>query len=849
MTRRHIPELLAPAGSLDAVRAALANGADAVYLGAERFNARDEGAQLTLDELAEACWLAHGRGARVYLTLNTLVKPAELEDALLLLGEAIDRGVDAAIVQDVGLIRLIQCVYPGFEIHGSTQMTVHDVSGAALLHALGVRRVVLAREDTIEDIRAIHAAVPELELESFVHGALCISYSGQCYMSGMISERSANRGSCAQSCRKDYSLSDTATGETLDRGYLISAKDLGAYEQLSEIADAGVHTLKIEGRKKRPEYVATVTRSYREFLGRVARGEPVAPSPSEARDLVQIYSRGFTRGMYAGRAGRDYITREQPDNRGMPLGEVVGYERGELIVEVTVPVQRGDGLGFEPPAGSAGTSVGFSVDGVRSLGARNGTVRQALATRTRVAAGWRVMRTSDAALLARAKESFASVGVQGAQRRTRLDVRAFGSAGSPLKLLVTAGDRSVTVRSEIELAPAKSRALDQTQLRAQLGRLGETPFALGTIDDQALAPGLFLPVSELNRLRQQAVEQLTHERDWERDARLAERQARIGEAVAGCGTRDAGCANGLGDESLPRTSRSHPASRIPHPFTLSADVYQLDDARSAADAGATEVTLDPFLRHPVPPVSRVRALAAELQERGIEFRLRTPTIVRPEERKTLDKWLALELPLLCGHAGLVAELGRAGRDVVADYAVNCFNQHTAAEFFALGAQRIVLSVELTCAEMAAVAAPWSCAGFDAVVYGRPEGMTIEHCVLSAAFDREPTTCRDLCVQKHPLVQITDPAGYTFPVATDSACRNRLLHSRPIEASEYLPELWRRGLRGYRLLFNVPGEPVREIVRRYREALDALAAGVRPPLHEIRELVGSSFTRGHFARAV
>src|SRR5690242_18050168 len=217
MTRRHIPELLAPAGSLDAVRAALANGADAVYLGAERFNARDEGAQLTLDELAEACWLAHGRGARVYLTLNTLVKPAELEDALLLLGEAIDRGVDAAIVQDVGLIRLIQCVYPGFEIHGSTQMTVHDVSGAALLHALGVRRVVLAREDTIEDIRAIHAAVPELELESFVHGALCISYSGQCYMSGMISERSANRGSCAQSCRKDYSLSDTATGETLDR--------------------------------------------------------------------------------------------------------------------------------------------------------------------------------------------------------------------------------------------------------------------------------------------------------------------------------------------------------------------------------------------------------------------------------------------------------------------------------------------------------------------------------------------------------------------------------------------------------------------------------------------------------
>src|SRR5919198_4174338 len=228
MSQRRIPELLSPAGSLDAVRAAVANGADAVYLGAERFNARDEGAQLTLDELAEACRLAHGRGKRVYLTLNTLVKPAELTDALLLLGECVDRGIDAVIVQDLGLVRLIQRMYPGLEIHGSTQMTVHDASGAAVLRELGVQREVLARENTIEDIRAIRSAVPELALKTFVHGALCISFSGQCYMSGMISERSANRGSCAQSCRKDYVLADADKGEELDAGFLISAKDLGA---------------------------------------------------------------------------------------------------------------------------------------------------------------------------------------------------------------------------------------------------------------------------------------------------------------------------------------------------------------------------------------------------------------------------------------------------------------------------------------------------------------------------------------------------------------------------------------------------------------------------------------------
>src|SRR5688500_15999482 len=290
MTRLAIPELLAPAGSLDAVRAALANGADAVYLGAERFNARDDGAQLSMEEVGEATRLAHERGRRIYLTLNTLVKPAELADALELLGDAIDRRVDAAIVQDIGLVRMIQRVYPGFEIHGSTQMTVHDATGAAVMKELGIERVVLARENTLEDIRAIRSTVPGIGLETFVHGALCISYSGQCYMSGMISERSANRGSCAQSCRKDYHLTDVKTGAELDTGYLISARDLGAGEHLEEIAKAGVGCLKVEGRKKKPEYVAVVTRSYRDWLDRIARGEPATPTAEQTGAQVRTIS-------------------------------------------------------------------------------------------------------------------------------------------------------------------------------------------------------------------------------------------------------------------------------------------------------------------------------------------------------------------------------------------------------------------------------------------------------------------------------------------------------------------------------------------------------------------------------
>jgi U32 family peptidase len=826
-----IPELLAPAGSLDAVRAAVANGADAVYMGASRFNARDEGAQLTLEELGEACRIAHERGRRIYLTLNILIKPAELVDALMFLGETIDLGIDAVIVQDIGLVRLIQRVYPTLEIHGSTQMTVHDESGAAVMQQLGVARVVLARENTLDDIRAIRAAVPDLGLESFIHGALCISYSGQCYMSGMISERSANRGSCAQSCRKDYVLTDSATGTELDRGYLISAKDLGAAEHLNEIADAGIVCLKVEGRKKKPEYVATVTRTYRDFLNRVEQGTFTPPSEQESQPLVQIFSRGFTGGMYGGRVGRDYVTRDQPDNRGIALGTVVGYERGELIVEVSQAIHVGDGLGFQPPDHVGGPTTGFTANAVRTVSTRP-SLRQAIQTSTRVDAGWRVVRTAEAGLLEKARASFAALPKEIRARKTRIDVRVFGSAGTPLKAAFKTGDEIVTVRSEVTLAPASKRSLDVAQLREQLGRLGDTPFVLGALDTGGLTDGLFIPISELNHLRQQAVDQLLMSRDWALQAKLAERRERIEEAV----------------RAVPRHRHHEPQARDLR-FNLSAQVFRIEDADAAAANGATEICFDPFLRHPPPPVARIRALQERLSGAGVGLRLRTPTIVRPEDRKSIQKWLDLGLPLLSGHLGLLADHASANRDVTADYAINVFNAHTAAEIFRLGARRIVASVELTAEELAQLVAPWDGNGFDVLLYGRPEGMTIEHCVLSAAFDRVATTCRDLCVQKHTNVTLTDPTGYSFPVATDSACRNRLLHSRPIDGAEFLPKLWRSGIRGYHAVFNVAGDDVATIVGGYRAALDALASGAKPDVDAVRDAVGAEYTRGHFARAV
>jgi putative protease len=406
-------------------------------------------------------------------------------------------------------------------------------------------------------------------------------------------------------------------------------------------------------------------------------------------------------------------------------------------------------------------------------------------------------------------------------------VRVFGAAGAPLKAVLTADGETTTERSDAPLTPATKRSLDAAQLREQLGRLGDTPFVLGDLDVSGLAAGLFLPVSDLNHLRQRAVEELLQRRDWAHAAVLADRAERIATAVR-----------------VEASSGDSAAS-----FTLAAEVFDLDDARAAARAGATEVVLDPFLRHPAPPRARVAALASELAESGATLRLRTPSVVRPEERRALQPWLDLGLPLLSGHLGLVAELGDAKRDIVADYAVNCFNGHTARELFAMGVRRITASVELTAEEIAQLVAPWNGAGFEIFLYGRPEGMNIEHCVLSAAFDREPTTCRDLCVQKHTNVELTDPTGYTFPVATDSACRNRLLHSRPVDGAQYLPRLWRAGVRSYRAVFNVRGDRVGDIVAAYRQMLAALAQSAPAPLDGVRAILGDEFTRGHFARAV
>ena len=526
------------------------------------------------------------------------------------------------------------------------------------MRELGIERVVLARENTLDDIRAIRAAVPELGLETFVHGALCISYSGQCFMSGMISERSANRGSCAQSCRKDYVLTDVD-----DRR--------GARPRLPHLGE-GSRGARSPRRHRR--------RRHRLPQGRGAEEEARSTSPP-SRTAIASFSTASRAGdrtravADGGRAARADLQPRlhaaactaaarvattsratHPDNRGRrarrrrrPRGRRA-HRRGDARRS-----HVGDGLGFEPPAERGGAAdrlrgrprCARCRRGTASSGRRSHAAR--LRVRRRLARG---AHLGSRAARARARELRRAAAPSSRSAKTRLDVRLFGSAGAPLKAVFIADGETVTVRSEITLAPASKRALDaRVAARAARPARRDAVRARRRSTLGGSRAGLFLPVSELNHLRQQAVDELLQRRDWARagDARRASRPR----STRRCRARRS-CARLAGAARRARAA-----------FDLVAEVFTLDDARTAAAAGATEIVLDPFLRHPTPPVdARARARRGAARARASTLRLRTPTIVRPEERRTLEKWLDLGLPILSGHLGLVAELSRAGRDVI-----------------------------------------------------------------------------------------------------------------------------------------------------------------------------------------
>lgn len=485
------PELLAPAGNREAFEAALAAGADAIYLGAGSFNARRNADNFGIDDLRAACRDAHLRGACVYLTANTLVFPGEMDDVLSMVTDAAEAGIDATIVQDVGLMSVLRRELPELELHASTQMNVRGKRGIELAGRLGCSRVTLARELSIEKVAEL--AELGVDLEVFVHGALCICQSGQCLLSSLIGGRSANRGLCAQPCRLPYRLVDADGRKLADEGqYLLSPRDLCGIEMIDRLIEADVASLKIEGRMKSPEYVSTVTAIYREAIDRAWEDVASYEVEPDAKDvLAEAFNRGFTQGYLVGERGNDMMGYRRPNNRGVAVGRVTGYSAGKVKLVASIDIAVGDLLEFW-------TSKGRVTYTVESSDTLKGETKY-LGVREPVSVGDRVFRVRSAKLAADAQERTEA----GMKIPVSIDVHM--RKGEPLEITVHdgAGHEARALGPIVE--EARTKSVTREDVIDHVGRLGATPFACEAWTVE-LDEGVGIGFSALHKTRTAALE-------------------------------------------------------------------------------------------------------------------------------------------------------------------------------------------------------------------------------------------------------------------------------------------------------------------------------------------------------
>lgn len=784
MPRR--PEVLAPAGDAESMRAAVRAGADAVYFGLKGFNARARATNFDADGLAATMRELHANGVRGYVTLNTLVFDAELASLEAAVRACAAAGVDAVIVQDLGVARLVRAVAPGLPIHASTQMTCTDAAGVELARSVGATRVILARELSLDDIAAIRAGT-DAELEVFVHGALCISYSGQCLTSEAIGGRSANRGACAQACRLPYELVvDGVKRDLGDRAFLLSPEDLEASALVPRLAELGVASLKIEGRLKGPEYVAATTALYRAAIDAHA-GE------DRRRAALQTYTRGSGPGFLAGVDHQRLVEGRSCDHRGLLVGACEGVRRvrGRDVVRVRPPegggdpVARGDGLLVEGGWNGEG-EVGGRVWEVE--GAGGGALDVWLGPDKDVkgaVAGRRVFKTSDPA-----NERAIAARVDREPERVRIDVVVSGAIGEPFVLSArSVRGHAAEVRGDAPVERARTSATTPEVVREKMAKLGETPFALGALDVR-LPPYAMLPMSSLNRARRALVDALA--------ASLHSPQA-VGDATHGA-----------------LLAAAVPPDRAPPPAGLFVLCRTAAQAHAAVDAGADGVVLD-FLEL-TGTGAALRALRARAAP--VHVTLAPPRIRKPGEEK-IDRYLRDLAPdaLLVRSLGALRDESTTPR--IGDFSLNVANRLTAAEVLARGLAAFTPSFDLDAAQLTALCAtpfgPWA----EVVVHHPMPLFHMEHCVIAALLSegRDHKTCGRPC-EKH-AVSLRDRAGMDHPVEADVGCRNTVFHAAAQSAAGVVPALQQSGVRRFRI------ELVRESpadVARIVEAYRALLAG-------------------------
>ncbi|MDO8880827.1 MAG: DUF3656 domain-containing protein [Coriobacteriia bacterium] len=792
-----IVELLAPAGGPEALVAAVNNGADAVYLGLGELNARRGAANFDLASLAEGTRFAHLRGARVYLTANVVVLPREMASALTMIDQAWATGVDAVIVQDLGLLRLVARELPDVRIHASTQIDAMNAESVRALAGLGATRVTLARELPADAVRA--CAETGVEVETFVHGAICYSYSGQCLISSMIGRRSANRGMCAQPCRLPYELLDqTGTPVGVPGRYLLSPKDMAGIAHLPSLIGAGVRALKIEGRMKSPEYVAIVTGVYRAALDR-ALADPggYSVSPAEWELLEEAFSRGFTDAYLTRERGEALMSYSRPNNRGVLLGRVTSVAEGRATIALERALGPRDTLEMWTRAGRFAQRAGeIEVDGQRVQTAAAGqSVR--IVVEGQASTGDRVFRVADAALAAAARRTFAGTAATD-HRAVQVSFSVTLHAGEPLAMTASAAGVSATVEGP-EIEPARTKAITAEEVMEHVGRLGGSGFrAAGW--DIALDADAGVGYSALHAVRREAL-------------------ARLGERLL-----------------EPWADRRKQAPRVPDPRSrrrragtplVVATAWDVPTAEACLAAGADEAYVRVFGLPGAPLPAGVRPLL--------------PRIAWPNEVAGLAEHLDGE-QVTVGNLGLLA--GAAGRGPVsADWPLNVLNIHSATAIAGLGAGHVWASPELSGRQLADLAGgspvPVGC-----IAWGRLELMVAEQCVLQASgpCSRQCATC----ARRDRWWRLRDQKGYEFPVTTDPSGRSHIMNAVTLDLSRALDEIVAAGVASIRLDFCDEG-PTRaaDVTRAFGAALRNVAEGGPPPGSPLVE----PSTSGHFFRGV
>ena len=853
-----IPELLAPAGDWDCAKAAVENGADAIYFGLEKFNARMRAHNFTEADLPRLMEFLHRRGVKGYVTFNTLVFENELAQAEQYLRAIIASGVDAAIVQDAGICRLIRTLSPDFPIHVSTQMTITSAAGVEFARELGCDLVVLARECSLKEIEKIQNAQrenpppadgepkrenpeqgsrPTLPLEVFVHGALCVAYSGQCLTSEALGGRSANRGECAQACRMPYDL--FADGQQVplgDRKYLLSPQDLAGLEKLPELARLGVSSLKIEGRLKSAEYVANITRIYREAIDALAgrqtqkdgtKSGTGPPGPSEPRldsrqyEMEMAFSRGLYTGWFNGTNNQKLVHARFGKKRGVFLGEVARVENERIGIKLQNPLKPGDGVVFDagkPDQKEEGGRVyELRIASASGSGESNLSFGHGDLDFNRIHAGDKLWKTSDPELERRLRQSF-SGDAPGFQRPLWMEIH--GLAGGPLT--VEAHDELghvVRLDSAMPLTLAQNQPLTTERLRQQLGRLGGTPFKLSGLKNLLEGPVL-VPVSELNRLRRELVGHMETLRAQPK--RWTQHPTPVGEI---CST-------------LLRPSQT----LAPNLIVLVRNLAQLE---AALECGINTVYCD-FEDPKKYREAVVHFRASTFRAPGAALFVAPPRIFKMGEEWTLKQVRSCEadgyLVRNYDHLRFFAADRRIG-----DFSLNVANR-LSADYFKnkFGLERVTASYDLNFAQLEALlqAAPpeW----FEITIHQHMPMFHMEHCVFCAFLSTgtDYTNCGRPC-DKHDL-KLRDRVGAQHPVKADIGCRNTVFNALAQTGADYVSRMVDLGVRHFRLEFlNESSGQVGQTISMYQQLLRGEITG--PEIwRELKLLNQLGVTRGQIA---